>query len=335
MTFEEALVHRLSRFACLLSLLLLGIGCAASKPAVQVAPPPPEPPHEPLAWLPEDATLIGRVQPDAFQGSPLYVLWKMVLDQPAAQGALVDPAKITHAVFAGKEDAEKRPSFVVALRGAFGSGSVEAAAKAAGVAPEPQGLLTFYRRERVAYAQVYEDLVLVCSLDRVEALGARAALGDEVKVQALPLFQSLSQRIGWGSAHFALVAEDPSGDTKARAQRMAERVGYELPIKDLLRAGLGLTSGPNPALVVVGQSADEAQAGVVRGGLERTLDSLGGNMLVALVGLRVFVKSLQTAQDGSFVQVAGSLAADEFNGAMVRLLGLVGIEAADVAAPPS
>jgi hypothetical protein len=328
-------VHRLSRILLVLSLALLGIGCGASKPAVQVAPPPPEPPREPMAWLPEDVTLIGRVQPGAFQGSPLYALWNMVLGQRAAQGALVDPAKITHATFAGKEDAERKPSFVVALYGAFGAGSVEAAAKAAGLAPEPQGLLTFYRRERVAYAQVYDDLVLVCSLDRVEALGARAAQGPEIKVLKLPLFQSLAGRVVWDNVHLALLGEDPSGEIKARAQRMAERVGYELPIKDLLRAGLGLTNGPSPALTVVGQSADDAQAGVVRGGLERTLDSLGGNMLVALVGLRTFVKSLHVTQDASFVTIAGSLAADEFNGAMVRLLGLVGIEAADVAVPPS
>jgi hypothetical protein len=112
-------------------------------------------------------------------------------------------------------------------------------------------------------------------------------------------------------------------------------VGYDLPVKEVSRAGAALELGATSSLLVVGENPGEAQAAAVRGAIEQDLESLGGNMLVALVGLRSFVKAMQVTQDGSFVNLAGSLPSDEFNGAVLRLLGLVGIEAAPSAPPAS
>jgi hypothetical protein len=331
MRSQEVFVARLARLACL-CLVALALGCnkAAPKPAV---PAVPVPPHEPLAWLPDDVSVIGRIDPPALRATPLWALWDLVLREPAAVGALVDPNKITRGVFAGSETPEHQPSFVAALSGDFGAGSVAAAAQLAQIPAEPAGLLTFFRRERVAYAQVYDDLVLVCSLDRLEALSARASLGDAVKLHDTLLFKALSARLRWDQVDFALIAEDPSGQAKAMAERRAERYGFPLPIKDLLRAGVGLKLGPTTALAVVAEAPDEAQAAALRGALEGTLDGLGGNMLVALVGLRDFVRALHVGQDANFVQIAGEQPQAEFNGALVRLLGLVGIEAAPEGAP--
>ena len=322
---------RLSRFACL-CLVALCLSCAETtpKPAVPAAPVPP---HEPLAWLPEDVSVIGQVAPPALRPTPLWFAWELLLRDPAAQGALVDPAKITRGVFAGTELPDHQVSFVAALSGSFGAGSVAAAAQLAQVAPEPSGLLTFYRRERVAYAQVYDDLVLVCSLDRIDALKARASQGDAVKVRETALFKTLSGRLRWDQVDFALIAEDPSGQTKAMVERRTERFGYPLPVKDLLRAGVGLKLGPSTSLAVVAEAPDEPGASALRAALEGALDNLSGNMLVALVGLRDFVRALRVGQEANFVQVVGEQAQSEFNGAMVRLLGLVGIEAAENGAP--
>ncbi|HEX6241764.1 MAG TPA: hypothetical protein VFZ61_12740, partial [Polyangiales bacterium] len=294
----------------------------------------PVPPREPLAWLPEDVSLVGRVSPPALRSTPLWSLWELVLKEPAAQGALVDPQKITRAVFAGSETEEHKISFVAALSGDFGPSSVDAAAKLAQLPPETLGLLTFYRRDQVAYAQVYDDLVLVCSLDRVEPLSARASQGDAVKIREGALFHALGQRLRWDDVDFVLIGEDPSGRTKARAERQAERVGYSLPLKDLLRAGVALKLDDSTAgILVAAQAPDEAGAAALRTALTDALDSLGNNVLVALVGLRSLVRALSPRQAESFVEVSGSLARDEFNGAMVRLLGLVGIEAAPAGAP--
>jgi hypothetical protein len=154
-----------------------------------------------------------------------------------------------------------------------------------------------------------------------------------VKVRSTPLFQTLAQRVRWDAMHVALLAEDPSGKFQAMLQRRAEHVGYDLPVKEVSRAGAALELGPTSSLLVVGENPGEAQAAALRAALEQDLDSLGGNMLVALVGLRNFVKALQATQDGNFVSLAGGLAADEFNGAVMRLLGLVGIEAAPSGPP--
>jgi hypothetical protein len=331
MRSEEVFVARLARLACLcLTVLALGCTKAAPKPVVPAAPVPP---HEPLAWLPEDVSVIGRVDPPVLRASPLGALWELILREPAAAGALVDANKITRAVFAGSESPEHQPSFVAALSGDFGAGSIAAAAQLAQIPAEPVGLLTFFRRERVAYAQVYDDLVLVCSLDRLEALGARASQGDAVKVRDTLLFKALSARLRWDQVDFALLAEDPSGQAKAIAERRAERYGFPLPVKELMRAGVGLKLGPTTALAVVAEAPDEAHAAALRSALEGTLENLGGNMLVALVGLRDFVRALHVGQDTNFVQVAGEQPQADFNGALVRLLGLVGIEATAEGAP--
>jgi hypothetical protein len=331
MRSEEVFVPRLARFVCL-CLVVLGLGCAKSTPKPET-PAAPVPPREPLAWLPEDVTLIGRVDPPALRPTPLWSVWELVLRDPAAEGALVDPGKITRAVFAGSETPERQVSFVAALSGPFGAGSVAAAAQLGQVPAEPSGLLTFYRRERVAYAQVYDDLVLVCSIDRMEQLKARASQGDGIKVRDTALFNALSARLRWDQVDFALLAEDPSGQTKARAERRAERYGFPLPLKELLRAGAALKLAPTTSLAMVAEAPDEPHAGALRGALEGTLDTLRGNVLVALVGLRDFVKALHVGQDASFVQVASEQPEDEFNGALLRLLGLMGIEAAPQGAP--
>jgi hypothetical protein len=330
---KEDRVARLLRCVLLCGLVALGLGCAASAKPVAQVPAVPVPPHEPMAWLPDDVSLVGRLETAALRPTPLWALWQLVLQDPAAQAPLVDPDKVAHAVFAGRQAEDKQLSFVAALRGAFGAGSVEAAAKLQNLAPEARGLITFYRKERVAYAQVYDDLVLVCSLDRVDALAARASEGDAVKVQSTPLFQTLSQRVRWGAVHFAVLAEDPSGKFPALLERRAEHVGYALPVKEVRRAGVGLELGPTSSLVVASENPDDAHAASLRAALEQDLDSLGGNMLVALVGLRNFVKALSATQDGSFVSLSGSLSAEELNGAAIRLLGLVGIEAAPSGPP--
>jgi hypothetical protein len=323
-------VHRTTLKIWLMSLLLCA--CAGQSKKTEV-PAAPVPPREPLAWLPEDASLAGQMVLAPFQSTPLWGFWQELQKDPAANLSLLDASKVQRVAFAGNsaERASQTPdaggeraSFVAALSGAFAADEIAAQARAHNIAPEPHGLLTFYRSGQAAFVQVYPELVLICSFDRVDALAARATQGDAVKLRETPMFRSLAERLKWSEADLVLIGEDPKGELKARAERQAGRYGFAFSAQDIVRVGAALELGPNAALLASIETTGEGQAGALKAAIESALAGLEGNLFVGLLGIRPLVKALGASQDKNYVNVGGALAADDLNRVLERVVAMLG-----------
>lgn len=330
MTLHGWLARGTARFGFwLLSLMLCACAGQGKKPDVPTAPTPP---REALAWLPADATVAGQLVLAPFQSTPLWGFWQELQKDPAANLSLLDPNKVQRVAFAGSSterasqlpDDGERASFVAALSGAFAADELASQARARNIAPEPHGLLTFYRSGQAAFAQVYPELVLVCSFDRVDALAARATQGDAVKLREAPLFRSLAERLKWDDADAVLIGEDPKGELKARAERQAGRYGFAFSAQDIVRAGAALKLGANASLLASVETTGEGQAQALKAALEGALAGLEGNLFVGLLGIRPLIKALGASHDKSYVNVGGALAADDLNRVFDRVVAMLG-----------
>lgn len=316
---------RRGRLPLLFCLLLAVAACASKQPPAPALPAVPVPPKEPWAWLPEDGTFVGQLVLEPFRGTPLWSLWENARKDQRALGDLIDPAKIERAVFSGVGKGQDTPSFVAALTGKFGEGSVAAAAARQNIAAETQGLITIYRYDQVAVAHVYPELIVACSFDKLAWLGERSSQGPAVKVQESALYKSLAPRVAMGTADFALIAEDPSGDAKAVAERQAQRYGLAVSASDLVRAGVSIDLGPMTQLGAVVETTNPQAAQALKGSAEATLSGLSNNIFVGLLGVKPLVAALRASNDGNYVAVAGSVKLEDLNRALDRVAGMLGV----------
>lgn len=324
-------MHRSTLKMWLVSLLLTACAGQAKKPAVPAAPVPP---REPLAWLPEDSSFAGQLTLSPFKSTPLWSVWQQLLQDPGANLSLVEGSKIEHVAFAGSDTGAQTASFVAAVTGTFVAGDVDKQAKARNIAPEPHGLLTFYRSGQAAFAQVYPQLILVCSLDRIEAVATRAGQGDAIKLRDSAMFRSLADRIKWKDVDLAFIAEDPRGEVKARAERQAQRYGFAFSAQDVVRVGAALKLGPSTSLSVSVETTGEGQAQALKASADGALSGLEGNLFVGLLGIRPLIKALAASQDANYVSIGGNVAADDLNRALDRLSGMLGVALTPAPAEP-
>jgi hypothetical protein len=315
-------VHRSKLKVWLVCLVLAACAAQSKKPEV---PAVPVPPREPLAWLAEDSSFLGKIVLAPFRSTPLWSLWEQAQQDPAAQASLIDASKIERVIFAGNDSGTESASFVAAVNGTFAQGELDTLAKQRNIAPEPRGLLTFYRAGQVAFAQVYPDLILVCSLDRVDAVAARAGQGDAIKIRDSALYRSLADRLGFHDLDLAMLAEDSRGELKARAERQAKRYGFAFSAQDIVRAGAGLKLGASSLLSLRVETTGEAQAQALKGSVEAALAGLEANLFVGLLGIRPLIKALGASQEGSYVAVSGNLASEDLNRALDRLAAMLGV----------
>ena len=317
--------HRL--LFVLAALLTAQLSACAGKQKTELAAVPavPVPPREPWAWLPEDGTFVGQLVLEPFRATPLWTLWENARKDQRALGALIDPEKIERAQFSGVGRGQETPSFVAALTGQFAEGGVAAAALRQNIPAEKQGLLTVYRYEQVAVAQVYPELIVACSLDKLPWLAARSSEGPAVKVKESALYRSLAGRVAMDSADFAVIAEDPSGDAKAVAERQAQRYGLAVAAADLVRGGVSLDLGPTTQLGAVVETTGPQQAEALKGSAEVTLAGLSNNIFVGLLGVKPLITALRASSDGNYVAVGGGVPMQDLNGALDRLAGMLGV----------
>jgi hypothetical protein len=316
--------RRLSRIAGPLAFAFL-LACAGSQKAQPEVPATPVPPSDPWAWLPEESAFVGQLVVAPFRGTPLWPVWERARGERLALGSLVDPDKIERTLFGGIQGSGQNPSFVATLTGTFGPGYLDTQAKQQQVAPEPHGLLTFYRSGELAFAQVYPELIVACSSDRVEAVGARAAAGPLAKVREAVLFASLGARVNIESADFALFAEDREGDKKALAQQRARRYGVTFAAEELVRAAVSVDMGANTQLAGVVETTGPAQAEALRNSLDETLAALGGNLFVGLLGLRPLISALSVSSDGKYVALRGSVSQADLDTTLERVAGMLDV----------
>lgn len=318
---------------CVLLLGLLGACAGKQQTPVAAVPAVPVPPSDPWAWLPEDGTFVGQLVLEPFRGTPLWTLWENARKDQPALGALIDPEQIERAVFDGVGHGQATPSFVASLVGKFGDGSLAANAAKQNLAPEQQGLLTVYRFQEVAIAQINAALIVACSLDKLEWLAARSSQGPDIKLFQTALYSSLAQRVALGSADFAVIGEDPSGDAKAMAERQAQRYGLSVAASDLVRGGVSIDLGPMTQITAVVETTGPAQAESLKGSAEATLVGLQNNIFVGILGVKPLVAALHASNDGNYVAVGGSVKQEDLNRALDRLAGMLGVAMSGSAVP--
>ena len=302
-----------------LVLLVLALGCGAHKPPA--VPARPVPPTDPFSWVPEQATVVGRVSLDALRDTPLWrPMWSEVTRQQRID-SWVDLEKVAQVTFGGTGHTRDDTSYIAALEGRFGGAELRTLAARDGLAPEPRGLLTVYRRPDGVWTQISEKLIVTCTPDRLDALVARASAGPDAAIKSSALYGSLAERVDLAHAHFAMIAEDPEGTNRASLDRRASRFGLGSIARDAQRVGVGLQTGGTYRILGVAEAESSARAEALASGVRNTLDGFASNFLVRMIGVADLVSQLATSQDGNYVLVRGNLPESDLNAALTRLQG--------------
>jgi hypothetical protein len=300
-------------------LTVVGVACGGTqRPEVQEAPKVPVPPTEPLAWMPEDAALVGRAVLAPLRGTPLWDLWtKAVQVQPEITG-WIDMDRVDEVTLSGAGIESAQPSFVAVVKGRFGEGYLEQVAQAKQLSGEARGLLRVYVTPEAGFAQLNPELLLVASPDRLSWLVARAEAGPGEPIRDSLLFRSLAERLAFEQSSLSLLVDDPEGKGRERVARDARSYGLRIP-DDLLRAGVSAAVGPQVTLAAVAEAAAEEGARSVRDTVERSLSGLASNMLVAMFGLRPLVTAFHAEAQGAHVVVRGSVSQEDLFSALGKL----------------
>lgn len=310
----------MSRYARLCSWWALAVilGCAAAKPKVAEPPPPPKPPENPWSWLPEQSSTVGRVELDDLRKTQLWPLWSEV-EREQNISSWVDLQKVEQVTFGGTGERREDISYVAALEGAFAATELRDLAARDAVQPESLGLLTVYRRPDGAWTQITPSLIVTCSLDRLDALVARASAGPATAVKEAALYRSLAERVGLERAHLGIIAEDPEGKRKALLERQATRLGLGSIAREAVRMGVALEVGAQYRAVAVAEAADGTRAQALEADVRDKLDALSSNFLVRILGVSKVVSSLRASSEGNYVSVRGDVAEEELNQLLTRL----------------
>jgi hypothetical protein len=307
--------------AALALLLSAALGCGAAKPNVAAQPPPPKPPDDPWSWLPEDATTVGTLQLNQLRRSQL---WPIVEREQPIQ-SWVDLGKVERLTFGGSGQTVEDGSYVAALEGNFAEGELRELAVRDQLAPEQRGLLTLYRRPDSVWTQINAKLIVTCSLDRADALVARAGAGPGTAVKERELYRSLAARVALDSAHLAILADDPEGTRRAALERRAARIGLASVVRDAVRLGVGLEVGAQYRLVAVAEAADGARAQALEADVREKLDALSSNLLVRILGVSKLIGSLHPSSDANYVVLRGDVPEEELNQLLHRLQGAMNL----------
>lgn len=294
----------------LLSVLwMLGCGGSSQGVGVVTAPPrAPEPPRAPLAWMPEDSTLLGRASIAAFRGTPIWELWANFQQKRKELQFWIDSDLVDEVMLSATQLDQPQPSFVAAVRGRFGEGYLEQLAIRDQLVGENRGLLRVYQRPEAIWVQVTSELVVACSHDRAEWLVQRSATGDGEPIRDTDLYASLAERSAFAQSHLVVLIDDPEGKGKQRLEADSSRLGVGLPdavIDEIKRVGLTVSMGPEISLQAVAESISPEGAETIRSTVVRSLDALSSNMFVAMFGLRPFVKAIHAETQAGYVRVYG------------------------------
>jgi hypothetical protein len=275
-----------------------------------------------MAWMPSDADVVGRVTLEPFRKTEMWAMWTELQADSQPFMSFIDLALVDEVMLGGRLEGQKpetlaegsdsppsprRPSFVSVIRGRFGADYLAKLAVKHQLTPQQRGLLTVYTRPQESWAQLTPELLLVFSADRADAVVARAGQGDAVALRSTPLYQSLAARLKFETAHLAMMAEDTSGAGRdmLRAQGAPSSIGSLAD--DVVRAGLSVDVGSEISVSAVAETPDGAQAQALQQRVNHTLDALGRNLIVGILGLRPVIGALKTSNEQNFVTVRGSI----------------------------
>jgi hypothetical protein len=311
--------------------LCLCVSCAGSQ-AKTVRPAAPKPPTQPASWVPADATTVGRIGLDALRGTALWPLWiELGGEQRLSSWVALD--KVKRVTFGGTGQTRDELSYVAALEGDFARDELQQLAQRDHVNAEQHGILQVYRRPDGYWTQISDKLIVTCTVDRIEALAARATAGDGIPFQRTPLYTSLAERVAHDQAHVSLLAEDPEGKGRARLEQRISRYGLGAFAREAQRLGVSLEIGADYRLTAVAETADEARGQLVQQELKQTLESISNNLFVRMLGISPILAQVRVSQSGNYVFVRGNVAEVDVNTAISRVHSALSL--ADGAGPLS
>jgi hypothetical protein len=286
-----------------MALVCLFAACAGRQTKLE-APASPKPPEEAWAWVPQGATTIGRVGLAELRKTKLWPLWdELQGEQKLASWVALD--KIERVTFGGTGQSQDELSYVAALEGEFAIEELPMLAERDHVQVEKRGLLSVYQRPEGFWTQINDKLIVVCTADRIDELVARASAGPGVPVRASALYQSLAERVEIGSAHLALLAEDPEGKARARVEGQLSRFGMSGLARDANRVGVSLEIGADYRLIGVAETPDDERAQVLQEQLKQSLESISHNLFVRMLGISQLIGQLHVSYDTRYVFLRG------------------------------
>ncbi len=300
--------------------LCFGLGCGHT-PKVQ-APEPLKPPSEPLAWLPEDASLVVRVELAPLRDSPFWKMWNDLQPGSDTFAEWVDLERVDEILLGGRMARERLGSFVAALKGRFGAGYLTQRALADQTLAEPRGLLTIYKRPDAVWTQVSPELLVVCSPDRLEALVERAGRGPGLPIKNDALYRSLAGRLALEASHLAILAEDPEGEGREALKKHGARFGLAPLLNNVARAGIAIEVGANVVVTAAAETPSVGHALELERSVRNTLEALSLNIIVGVLGLRPALAALKPSTDGNYVYVRGSMAEADVQKLLATFTGM-------------
>ncbi|MFT3922454.1 MAG: hypothetical protein QM778_07970 [Myxococcales bacterium] len=307
--------------------LFLFSACGGAKPAA-VAPPPPTPPTDAMAWMPEDSMVLGHALIAPFKGTPFWDLWASMQAKQRRLQFWVDSNLVDELTLSAKNVESAQPSFVAVVKGRFGEGYLEGLGTREQLVAQQRGLLRLYVRPEAVWCQLNAELILAASADRADWLVARASQGPATPIKDAPLYNALAGRLGFETAELAVLVDDPEGKGKQRLEEDSARFGVGIPsgmIDEMRRAGVAVDMGPEIALLAVGEAATPEGAQSMRESAEHSLNSLTNNMFVGMFGLRPFVSAIQAENEGNHVKVHAKYLATDLYGLLSKLQSVLGM----------
>jgi hypothetical protein len=331
-----------------LSLVLALVAACAGAQKKAEPPPPPAPPTELVAWLPADSNVVARVTLEPFRSTPLWSLWTdlsrseqpftgfidlALVDEIMLGGRLEEAADGAPSITAQQPLARHKPHFVAAVRGRFGAGYLAGLAASNQLAVQQRGPIALVARPDEVWSQISPDLLIAFSPDLTEQVVARASAGPGAPVRDGVLYKTLAARVGFDGADLALLAEDTSGAGKEALRTQSSRLANLA--EDVQRAGLSVDMGTDVLVRAIAETPDATRAQGLHQSVAQTLESLGRNLFVGILGLRPVVTALKPSSEANFVKVDGSIASADLTPVLNRLSSMLQLAAQADGAPPA
>lgn len=298
------------------------LGCGARKPAAEV-PQPPQPPREPWAWVPPDAMLMGHVVLAPFRSTPIWPQALSLLSRLPEGSAWFDPALTRRVAFGGTQEPGQPPSFVAALEGPFGEGYLARRASAEARPGEIRGPFTLYRVGELVWAQIYPELLLSCTEDRIDDLLRRVSRQPDASAKQTPLYTAFAPRLALKAADLVLLAQDPSGAQQDQLSQLAGGFGLNLGDVTLVRAGFAASLDESTLLAGSIETADAAQARRLADATAATIDSFSGGLLMRMLGVRPLLQAIQVTAPDQHVALQARLPRAELLAVLAKLKSLL------------
>lgn len=315
----------LSRLLMIATLCLGWLGCAGSQSKVESSLPT-EPPQDAWSWVPADSHVVGRVGLAELRKTELWPLWNELQgEQQLRSWVALD--KVSRVTFGGTGQSQEDLSYVAALEGDFAIDELRILAKRDNVKSQRRGLLRVYLRPEGFWTQISDNLILMCTYDRLDALVARARSGAGVPVKESALYKSLAERVAIDSAHVTLLAEDPDGKGRALIDKQLARYGMGAFAREAVRLGVSVEIGSDYRTVAVAETADEERAEALQGEVRKSLETVAGNLFVRMLGISALLDKFRVSNVSNYVYVRGNVSELDFNTVIERVRAALSLAA--------